>query len=374
MIKKIAYPRISIAGNPSDGFWGSCISACFLNFKTESTIKSSNKFILKNYKSILKIKNINLLKKIFALFPTKEFNNSLEKHKLALAVIKTFFDFCKLNNIDFDIKPFKLEYKSNIPYSCGFSGSTALSISILRALDEFYKTNIHPRDFEAMALHAETHELERIAGPQDSLTVNNEDFLYMDFSKDSYKSESKNENLLALNEAVIHLDYSKKEAYLKNQPVEDNGKVRYTAIPKIEKIPVKELPFFIITKGDGNDSSKELSNRADSYRKKEEKTINAMKRLTYLSKLAKKAILNYDVYELGKIIDENFEISVSLDKNILPEEDVKLIRIVQNIGANAKFPGSSGAVLGLYPSEEIFQKIKKYFSNKRYNIEKVVLA
>ena len=98
MIKTFAYPRASIAGNPSDGFWGKCVSITFSNYHAECIIKDSKIFIIKNKENILEFKNKKDL-----------LNLNIETNKLALAAIKTFFEFCKLNNINYPEKRFYLE-------------------------------------------------------------------------------------------------------------------------------------------------------------------------------------------------------------------------------------------------------------------------
>lgn len=333
MIKTYAFPRVSIAGNPSDGFWGKCVSMSFSNFSAKCIILPSNKFKIKN------------------------------ENKLIKAVIKTFFEYCRLNNIKFKKKKFSLRYKSNIPFRLGFSGSTALSISVIRALNKFYSTKIPDEAIENIALHAETKWLKRYAGPQDPVCVNKETCLYMDFSKEAYKKKLPYKNNPIKN-AAVHVDYSSSKDYLIN-PVKTN----------IQKLKIsKDFIFFIIYGKEGSDSSVELSPNVKAYRKKNKKIIKAMKKISVLAIKAKKAILKKDKKRLGEIINKNFYLSVKyFDRDYLGNKNISLVEETIKLGAYAKFPGSGGAVLGLCLNSIVFKKIKKHFEKKGFKTERIYM-
>lgn len=364
MIKRKAYPRVSIAGNPSDGFWGRCLSVTFSNYSAECCISPSDFFVFQNNKLVLKE-----YAEILNVFSQRRLPPAIEKNKLALATVKSFFDFCRLNKIECNARPFKISYNSNIPYSLGFAGSTALSISILRALNDFYNTKVCGTDIESIALHSETHELKRYAGPQDAVAVNRESCVYMNFSKASYRKEAVNQNISVLEKAIVHVDYSSSESYLSNKPVINNGTTRYTVSPFIETVKTKKFPFFIITRDFGSDSSIELSPSIRAYRLKDKKVIKGMEKIASLADTARKAIIQADIRTLGEIINRNFELSVEyFDNDYLGIGNIEFVREAINEGAYAKFPGSGGAVFGL-ADENVFQKLKKKF--KYCKVEKL---
>lgn len=362
-ITKIAYPRVSITGNPSDGFWGKCVSMAFSNYSAECNISESYHFLLKRpgFYELLLPNSQDLPNYFDQYFPVnnRELPYLVENNKLALAVIKTFYDFCNANSIWFWQRPFRMIYHSTIPYSLGFSGSTAMSMSILRALDEFYSTGIHEFDLESIVLHAETHELSRTAGPQDPVAVGRERCCYMDFSKERYKAEATGNNLNSLEDSVIHIDYSSDESYLSNKLIMKSGGKRFTAQPFVEEIVVPDgFQFFIITRDAGSDSSAELSPNAIAYRNGNKKVIEGMARISYLAPEAREAIINGDVAKLGRIINTSFELSTEFfDNDYLGRENIQLVKDAIRCGACAKFPGSGGAVFGLCPSEEILHKL-----------------
>jgi glucuronokinase len=370
MITKKAYPRVSIAGNPSDGFWGRCVSATFYNYSASCSILVSNDFSIEKDACRLSFRD---KREISNLFPLSHPCACLEKNRLALAAVKTFFDFCDLNDRHYEEKGFRLIYDSNIPFSLGFSGSTAISISILKALDEFYGTHICDADVESMALHSETHELKRYAGPQDPVAVNRNACVYMDFTKESYMKEACGENLSWLEKAVVHADYSSSDHYLSNHPMTYNGALRNTVMPEAEKMDIKDAPFFIITRGQGSDSSIELSPEITAYKGGDKKLIYGMEKIALLAEEAREAIRSKDFFLLGNIINENFRLSVEhFDNDYLGRENIKFVQEAINTGAYAKFPGSGGAVFGIYPDEAVFDNLKGRF--KSCKIEKLKLV
>jgi glucuronokinase len=370
MICKKAYPRVSIAGNPSDGFWGKCVSMTFFNYSAYCNISHSEAFAIKNGQYLL---DFNHIKDLGYLFPLSNPQPKIEKNKLALAAIKTFFDFCSLNNIGYEKKVFNIIYGSNIPFSLGFSGSTAISISILKALDEFYNTSICDTDVESMALHAETHELGRYAGPQDPLAVNRKSCTYMNFNKEGYFGEAWGRNLSSLEKAIVHADYSSSDAYISNRTVKENGYLRNTVMPKIEKLRITDAPFFIITRENGSDSSIELSPSIKAYKNKDLRIIDGMDRISLLADEAREAIISNDFIWLGEVMNENFRLSIKyFDNDYLGKENIKFVQKVIETGAYAKFPGSGGAVFGLYPSEKVFNDLKEKFLDCK--VEKLKIA
>ena len=128
--------------------------------------------------------------------------------------------------------------------------------------------------------------------------------------------------------------------------------------PATEKLNINGFPFFIITREKASDSSRELSPGIEGYRNNDIRIIKCMQEMAKLADKAKTAIK-----ENHRIYAEYF------DNKYLGEENIKFVNEVINIGAYAKFPGSGGAVFGLYPSEEIFEELKKRF--KQYKVEKI---
>jgi glucuronokinase len=48
----------------------------------------------------------------------------------------------------------------------------------------------------------------------------------------------------------------------------------------------------------------------------------------------------------------------------------EMMAIARSVGASAKFAGSGGAIVGLYDSEEMFQKLEKAFAKKGIRVIK----
>jgi glucuronokinase len=346
MIKSKSYPRVAIAGNPSDGFWGKCVSFAFKNYKAEVIIKEEdekreNNNILVNPKNLKEIKN-----------------PAYKDTQLLIAALSSFFLFCELNKIKIDKRKFLIDYQSNIPYRVGFSGSAAISIATLKAINQFYNTKLTESEIERIALHAETGIIGRSAGPQDPVTVSREVALHMDFTKEAYQRKEKNK-LVKL--AIVHRDFSSTKAYLHKD----------TPDPLITKLEInQEMPFFIISGGEGSDSSIANSINVKAYKENNKFVIEGMEKISKLADCAKEAIIAQNEKDLGKIIKENFLLSLKyFDRSYLGEGNIELVNRAINIGACAKFPGSGGAVFGMYFGEKMFQKLKERF--RKYTVEKV---
>ena len=377
VIAKTAYPRVSIAGNPADGFWGKTLSTVFYNFSATASLQESGEVEVADLSQqrILKIGNYKDARYLmFQGFPTENNISGYGELSHIFAVVKTFFDFCQMNEIEHDKKAFSLRYSSTIPYRLGFSGSTAVSIAALRAFNEFYGTNICGNDLESIALHAETHETRRYAGPQDPVTVNREACVFMDFSKDAYRKDSVGKNRIALENAVVHADYSASDAYLVNVPREENNATRYSCLPVVEVLDVGEFPFFIVYGEQGSDSSTELSPNVFAFYTGNKKVIDGMTRISLLADSAKDAIKGKDILELGKVINDGIYLPIEVfSHDYLGRGNIELVKEAISLGAYAKFPGSGGAVFGLCPDEKVFKSLRDRFEPKGYNVERLKL-
>ncbi len=337
MIIKKAYPRVSIAGNPADGFWGKCLSMTFKNFHAICKLKESKFFkITLNKKSIFFPDLNNILLS----------DNNLKNKELILptAAIKTFFNYCILNKIKILKKAFSLNLEITIPFSLGLSGSSALSISILRALNLFYETNLNQDEIELIALYSETNEQQAYAGPQDPLVVNREKIVFMDFSKENYPKSS------SLEKAKVHRDFSSTKEYLNPQTKQ-----------KVEYLPKPNATFFLILAE--TDTTLQPSPSFQQFRDGNQKIKNAIKELDKTAEQAKQAIINNNTTKLGEAINKSFEICFNnFHHDYLGKNNIQLVKRAQKCGAYAKFPGSGGAVFGIYPNKEVLNNLKKEFS------------
>ena len=162
IIKAKAYPRVGLAGNPSDGYFGKTISFSFSNFCAEVVLYESPKLeILASYKD----------RSVFT--SVKELVNDVRLHgyyggiRLLKATVKRFYDYCGRHDIELHDKNFTLQYKSSIPHGVGLAGSSAIITACLRALMSFFGVSIPKYTQANLILAAELDELQISAGLQD---------------------------------------------------------------------------------------------------------------------------------------------------------------------------------------------------------------
>ena len=72
---------------------------------------------------------------------------------------------------------------------------------------------------------------------------------------------------------------------------------------------------------------------------------------------AKDALLTGRHELLPGLLDANFDVRRSICQ--LPKEQILMVETARSCGASANFAGSGGAVVGTYPGEEAFIKLKE---------------
>ena len=156
-----AYGRVGLLGNPSDIYGGKCISFTFDKFAEVEV----NEF------KELSIQNNGVTEK------SLDYNGN---HDLVKATIRRL----KLSDKKIDIK-----YKTNIPFGSGLSGSTAIVIAAMNALNKMFNLNFDKYKIAEEALKVETEELKIAAGFQDRYIISFGGLVYMDFTGKEFMRE-----------------------------------------------------------------------------------------------------------------------------------------------------------------------------------------
>ena len=83
--------------------------------------------------------------------------------------------------------------------------------------------------------------------------------------------------------------------------------------------------------------------------------IEAMKYFAERAELAREAILKRQPEKLFEIMNQNFD----KRKEIFPisRKNLEMVNLARMVGASAKFPGSGGAIVGMYTDEKMFNNI-----------------
>ena len=183
LIRRRAYSRLGLVGNPSDGYNGKTLSVAFEDFFAE--------VILYQWETLELIPSQEDKSQFRSI---RELGQDVDLHgyyggiRLVKAAVKRFLTYCDDQGHELDDRNFSIRYESNIPRQVGLAGSSAIVVATLRALMDFYQVEI-PRAVQAsLALSVEKNELGIGAGLQDRVAQVYNGLVFMDFSKQQMHS------------------------------------------------------------------------------------------------------------------------------------------------------------------------------------------
>ncbi len=316
IIRKRAYSRAGLIGNPSDGYHGKTISLIVRNFWAEVVLYEWDTLDI-----VLAEDDRARFASIYDLAKDVKLHGYYGGIRLIKATIKRLVDYCQSCTINLHSRNFSIRYQTNIPRQVGMAGSSAIILATLRCLMEFYGVQI-PRELQpSFALPIEREELGITAGLQDRVAQVYEGLVYMDFSKacertvdgmPTYYYEPLDPALLPGIYLSYHTDFSEPTEIFHN----------------------------------------DIRGR---YNRGEEKVVRAMEHCADLAARGREALLHRDYKELGRLMDENFDTRRSIYR--LPPWQVEMVEAARQCGASAQFSGSGGAIIGIYTDETMFEKV-----------------
>ncbi|MCX7591277.1 MAG: GHMP kinase, partial [Kiritimatiellae bacterium] len=178
IIRKKAYPRAGLVGNPSDGYYGKTIALTFGNFCAEVVLyETPDLQIMPSTRDMSRFESIRHLAEDVRLY------GYYGGIRLLKATVKRFYDYCVERGIELHERNFTIEYRSNIPHMVGLAGSSAIITAGLRALMAFYGVTIPKPEQANLILSVELNELGISAGLQDRVAQVYQGLVYMDFDK-----------------------------------------------------------------------------------------------------------------------------------------------------------------------------------------------
>lgn len=318
IIRKRAYARAGLIGNPSDGYNGKTISVIVKNYSAE--------VVLYEWPEIEIVMTDEDQSKFGSI---RDLSHDVKLHgyyggiRLLKSTIKRFLDYCDAKSINLHDRNFSVRYRSDIPRQVGMAGSSAIIVATLRALMEFYQVDIPKQVQPSLVLSVENGELGIAAGLQDRVIQCYEGVVFMNFAK----------------EACQHIDgfdcyeYSKIE-----QPLPG---VLYVAFSTDAGEPTEVTHVPLRARFEAGDAD----------------VIRAMDEFAALAEQAKDAIARQDADELNKLLDQNFDLRKSIVP--LPVEHVKMVECARSVGASAKFAGSGGAIVGLCRDKPMYDSLRR---------------
>ncbi len=318
IIRKQAFARAGLLGNPSDGYNGKTISVIVANFGAE--------VVLYEWDSV----DIVLAEADRARFRSvRDLADDVRSHgyyggiRLIKATIKSFVDYCDAQGITLHDQNFSVRYAANVPRQVGLAGSSSIIVATLRCLMEFYDVEIPLRVQPSLVLSVETDELGIAAGLQDRVIQCYEGAVYMDFDREQ--------------EEIV--DGLRCYAY--------------------EALPVEQLPPLYVAYHTALGEPTEVFHNdiRGRYKRGEPAVIEAMAHFADLAAAGRDALLAQDWPRLGALIDENFDTRRALYQ--LPAWQAEMVETARSCGASAKFAGSGGAIVGTYADDAMFDALSE---------------
>ena len=316
IIRKKAYARAGLLGNPSDGYFGKTISLIVRNFSAE--------VVLYEWDDV----EIVLAEQDAARFRSvHELTNDVKMHgyyggiRLVKATIKRFVEYCTKRDIPLHSRNFSIRYASTIPRQVGLAGSSSIIVATLRALMAFYDVTIPTYLQPSFVLSVEREELGITAGLQDRVIQVYEGLVYMDFSHEAEKSEE--------------------------------GYRYYTYEPMDPGL----LPRTYVAYHNGLSEPTEIfhNDLGGRYRRGDAEVVQAMERFAGIASEGRQALMGGDHELLAKLINENFDLRKQIAR--LPGWQSEMVHVARECGASAKFAGSGGAIVGTYEDEKMFEEL-----------------
>lgn len=321
IIRKRAYARVGLLGNPSDGYNGKTIAAIVKDFWSEVTLYDWHtlEIIPSQY-------DHGRFRSIYELAEDVTSHGYYGGVRLLKATIKCFVDYCTAQSIQLHSQNFSVRYESHIPRQVGLAGSSSIITAMLRCLMEFYDVEIPLKIQPSFVLSVEQDELGITAGLQDRVIQAYEGMVYMDFD----------ESQAIVKNGIKHYHYE----YLQW---------------------ASDLPLYLAYHTNLGEPTEVFHNDLRGrFNRGERDVVNAMKQFAQFAEDGRSAIESNDLTQLAELINANFDMRQQIAK--LPQWQVDMIETARKCGASAKFAGSGGAIVGTYTDKAMLHKLSTELS------------
>ncbi len=317
IIRKRAYARAGLLGNPSDGYNGKTISIIVRNFWAEVVLYEWDSVDI-----VLAEDDRARFSSVYDLAKDVTLHGYYGGIRLIKATIKRFVEYCQRQNVSLHDRNFSVRYETNIPRQVGMAGSSALIAATLRCLMEYYRVQIPLEVQPSFVLSIENDELGIAAGLQDRVIQIYEGAVYMDFdlAREQIKHGLRCYHYEPLDPSLLPPLYL---AY--NNSLSEPTEVFHNDI-------------------------RGRFNRGD------EKVVRAMRTFAGLAEQGRAALLARDHARLARLMDENFDTRRGIYS--LPAWQIEMVETARRCGASSKFAGSGGAIVGTYSGESMFEELR----------------
>jgi glucuronokinase len=315
LIETYGYARAGFLGNPSDGYFGKTISFAMSNFRARVLLYPSARLEIKLSKADLPV-----FENLEDLYRTTRWRGYYGGIRIIQALIVRLVDYCREKGIELENRNFTLEYESNIPQRLGLGGSSAIITASLRALCQYYQLDL-PLPVQAnLVLETETQELNVPAGLQDRVVQAYQGVVYMDFSR--------------------HL-------------MESRGFGEY------EQLDPELLPNVYVACRTTLSEGTEVfhSNLRERWRRGDKDVVEAMTTWAGYAEEGRACLLRRDYMRLNQLVDANFDLRARIYR--IDPGNLQMVHTARQAGATSNFAGSGGAIVGTYPDEDTFVRLKE---------------
>lgn len=316
LLRRRAYARAGLVGNPSDGYNGKTLAISVRNYCAEVVLYEWDEIeIVLSQDDRSRFRSVDDLSRDVAM------HGYYGGVRLVKATIKKFVDYCRRFGHELHDQNFAIRYSSNIPRQVGMAGSSAIIVATIRCLMDFYQVGIDRRIQPSLALSVESEELGIGAGLQDRVVQVYQGLVAMDFSKT----------------VMERIDGYQCGAY------------RWL---NAEKLP----PVYIAFRSDLSEPTEVFHNDLRSrFEANEPAVVDAMKRFADLADAAESAIRGEDYDRLETAINSNFDLRHQICK--LNPAHVEMVQTARRAGASAKYSGSGGAIIGTVRDRKSYERL-----------------
>lgn len=313
VIRKKAFARAGLVGNPSDGYFGKTISFIIRDFEAEVILFESPDLVIEPND-----RDHSVFEGIDHLVRDVRQHGYYGGIRLLKATVKRFHDWCTKEGVALHGRNFTLRYQSDIPPQVGMAGSSAIICACLRALMEFYQVEI-PRHIQpGVILGVENDELQIPAGLQDRVIQVYEGVVFMDFNR----------------------GHMEKQGYGIYEPIDP------ALMPRIYVAYTRQL----------SEGTEVFHNDIRSrWKRGERDVVSAMYRWAGLAERVKAMLLAGRGDEIGPLLNENFDLRRRLYK--ISQGNIDMVEAARGCGASAKFTGSGGAIVGTFDDEAMLRRL-----------------
>lgn len=330
IVRKKAFARVGLIGNPSDGYYGKTISFAIENFHAQVVLYKSSELKILPY-----IRDRSHYQNIHALVEDVKKYGYYGGIRLLKATIKCFYEYCMKHNIELSTDNFTIRYHSNIPHMVGLAGSSAIVTACLRALMEFYGVAIPKVEQPQLILSVERDEIGISAGLQDRVIQVYQGVVYMDFEK-SY--------------------------------MEKHGHGKYE-----ELSPALLPPLYVAYRTNFAEGSEIFHNNIkERFLRNDPQVLEAIEAWKQLTDDAKNLLLKGEGSKISTLLNKNFDWRAKIYK--ISEDNLRIINVARSTGASAKFTGSGGAIVGTYEDAAMFEELQKKLGAINARVFKPIIA